>query len=107
MMPFVVVMKIEIETQYGNKQRKTAPSAPGEGREGLPRVSGRGCDGEVASTERIHGQGSSPGSQSRRHLQNVVHQFHDRQRPLLRRNVSGTEAKRAHSLQQQVRRSEP
>ena len=39
----------------------------------------------MASAQWIHGPGSSPRRESRRHLQDVVHQFHHRQEPLLRR----------------------
>src|SRR5574341_2513904 len=38
----------------------------------------------MASAERIHGQGSPSGRQSRRHLQDVVHKFQYRPQPLLR-----------------------
>ena len=38
------------------------------------------------------------GRQGRRHLQDVVHEFHHRPQPLLRRQVSRTGAARTHSL---------
>jgi len=62
---------------------------------------------KLASTERIHRQGSPPGRESRRHLQDVVHQFHHWQKPLLRRHLSRIEALRTHPLYRQIRRPEP
>src|SRR5205809_8087076 len=39
----------------------------------------------MASAERLHGQGSPYRCQSRRHLQDVLHELHHRPQPLLRR----------------------
>jgi hypothetical protein len=81
--------------EYVNKHPKQDPSppgAPGYRGENLSGVPGRGRNGKVASTQRIHRQGSSPGCESRWHLPDVVHQFHHRQEPLLRRR--GTKGSR-------------
>jgi uncharacterized protein YndB with AHSA1/START domain len=39
----------------------------------------------MATAERVHWQGSPDGCQSRRHLQDVVHEFHYRPQPFVRR----------------------
>src|SRR5262249_26615487 len=61
----------------------------------------------MASAVRLYGQGSSHRPQSRRHLQDVVHEFHHGAQPLFRRKVSRTRTERAHSAHRQIRRSEP
>src|ERR1700704_252234 len=104
---FVVVMKNQRISNYVNKHRKHDPSpsdAPGDTGENLPGVLGFGRDDKVASAEWIYWQGSSPGRESRRHLPDVVHQFHHRQEPLLRWNLSRIEAPRTHPLHGQIRR---
>jgi len=62
---------------------------------------------QMASAERIHGQDPPRGRQGRRHLQDVVHEFHNRPQSLLRRRVSRAGASRTHSPRGQIRRPEP
>ena len=50
---------------------------------------------------------SITGRQGRRHLQDVVPQFHHRQEPFFRRRVPRTRARRTSPLHRQVRRPEP
>src|SRR5439155_18991636 len=51
-----------------------SPRAACDAREGLSGVSRRGCDGQMASAERVHGQGAPSGRQSWWQLQDVVHE---------------------------------
>src|SRR5438477_11555024 len=109
--PLVVVMKtIKHKEDHANDQHKhhpTPPSAPGDAGENLSRLPRCGRHGQMASTERIHGQGSSPGRRSRRNLPDVVHEFQHGQEPLVRRKIRRTDTARTHSLYGQIRRPEP
>ena len=73
------------EKPYADKRRPASPCAPCDAREDLSGVPRRRRNGQMASAERLHGQGPPSGCQSRRHLQDVVHEFHHRPQPLLRR----------------------
>ena len=79
-------------------------ATPEEGLSGFP---GRRRDGEMASAERIHRQGPPDGRKGGRDVQDVVHEFHDRPKPLVRRQVPGARAERAHPLHGPLRRPEP
>src|SRR4030095_10267648 len=57
----------------------------------------------MASAERIYGKGSPNGRKGRRHVQDVVYQFHYRQEPFLRRVLCRAEATRVDSLHTQIR----
>src|SRR5262249_30651576 len=89
------------------EHRPLSPRAACDPREDLPGVPRRRRDGQMASAERVHGQGSPPGRQGWRYLQDVVHEFQHRPQPLLRRRISRTGATRTHSPHRQVRRPEP
>src|SRR5262245_64966161 len=67
------------------EHRPVSPSATRGAREGLSGVPRRGGDGQMATAERIHGQGSPHGRQGRRHVQDVVHEFHYRPQSFFRR----------------------
>src|SRR2546428_7593698 len=69
-----------------------SPSAPCDARESLSSIPRCRRNGQMASAERLHGQGSPHRCQSRRHLQNVLHELHDRPQPLHRRKISRTGA---------------
>ena len=73
----------------------------------LSRLPRGGCAGEMASAERLYLHRASSGAEGRRHLQNVVPEFHDGQRPRLRRRISGARPRRTPPLHGQIRRSEP
>src|SRR5262245_15995654 len=97
-------------TRKGANDGQYCPVSPGATRgtgEGLSGVPRRGCDGQMAPAKRLYGQGSPHGRQSRRHLQDVVHEFHHGAQPLFRRKVSRTGTERADSAHRQIRRSEP
>src|SRR5215470_15452407 len=60
----------------------------------------------MASAKRIHVQCASHRGESWRHVQNVLHEFHHRQEPFLRRNICRSYTEQTHSLHGQIRRSE-
>src|ERR1700719_728282 len=82
-----------------NKHDPSSPSLARRPGKDLPRVSGCRRDGEMASAEWIHRQGTSDGCEDGRHLQNVVHEFNHRKEPFFRRDLSRAQAASAHSLQ--------
>src|SRR6266513_6451044 len=92
-----------VDDRQRHQHHPASSCAASYARAGLPSVSRSGRAGQVASAARIHRHGSPPGRQGRWHLQDVVHQFHNRQESLVRWNVPRTRAQRAHSLHGQVR----
>src|ERR1700745_2684461 len=60
----------------------------------------------MASAEWIHCEGTSDRREGWRHLQNVLHEFHDGQGSFLWRKVPRTDSARTDSLHRQIRRSE-
>ena len=50
----------------------------------------------MAAAERLYRQGPSYGRPRWRYLQNVIHQLHHGQEPLLWRGISGADTERAH-----------
>jgi hypothetical protein len=75
-----------------------APRARHQAREGLPDVPRSRRDGQVAASERLYVQGGSLGCQGGRHVQDVVHELHDRRGPLVRRRIPRARAARAYLL---------
>src|SRR5690606_37037695 len=64
----------------------------------LSSLLGRGGGGEVAASERIYLQGPPDGRQSRRYVQDVVHQFLDGPSAFVRRSVSRARSERTAAL---------
>ena len=77
-----------------------------EARQGLSRLCRGGRRREVAAAQRLCLHRASPRRESRRHLQDVIPQFHHGQQPFFRRKISGARARRALALHGQIRRSE-
>src|SRR4029077_8248601 len=71
-------------THHVREHRSTSPRAAYTTRKAVPRLPRPGGDGQMAAAVRFHLQGPPLGCEVRRHLQDVVHALHDRQRPLLR-----------------------
>src|SRR5258708_6515428 len=65
---------------------------------GLPGVSRRGRVEQMAAAERVHRQGAPHGRPRWRHLQDVVHEFQRRQRPLVPGNLSRPQAASSYPL---------
>src|SRR5262245_4578656 len=108
--PFDLVAKPIWSRWEGADHAERRPVSPGptcRAREGLSGVPRRRCHGQMASAERFHGEGSPFGRQGRWYLQNVVHEFHDGEQPLVRWRVSRAGATRAHPAHRPIRRSEP
>ena len=89
---------------YGYRATSSrASGTPGKDLQGIPR---RRRHGQMAAAERLHRQGPPPGGQGWRDLQDVVHELHVGQQPLVRRRIPRARAERAHSPHGQVRRPE-
>ena len=84
----------------------TSSSVARAARAHLQGLSRRRWHGQVAAAVWLHLQGASPGGACRRHVQDDVHQFRQRQRPQLRRRIPRAGAEREAALHGQVRRSE-
>ncbi len=86
------------------RHRSSASRIRHQAGEGLSRVPRCGRHGEMAAAQRLHLQGPPYGPEGRRHIQDVVHQFHDKGGPCVQRRISGDRAQRASSLHRSLRR---
>src|SRR5215831_5528550 len=81
------------ESHHAREYDPVAPRFPRAARASVQSIFGRRRDGQMAATEWLHRQGPSSGRESRRHIQNVVHEFHHGRESLIWRKIFGTRAR--------------